>query len=212
MVPMGWRVAELRDIVDVIDCLHSKKPGRQPKGKPLLQLNNIQDMGLIDMNDTYWICESDYEFWISRIEAQAGDCVITNVGRVGAVAQIPVGLKAALGRNMTALRCNRSYPFPTFLIQCLLSSAMTEEIQLKIDTGTILEALNVKNIPKLRLVLPPKELLSHFEKICRPMRAKMEQNLSESHMLSDLMDTVLPKLLSGEIPVNGLNDRSRWSL
>ena len=212
MVPKGWRVAELRDIVDVIDCLHSKKPGRQPKGKPLLQLNNIQDMGLIDMNDTYWICESDYEFWISRIEAQAGDCVITNVGRVGAVAQIPVGLKAALGRNMTALRCNRSYPFPTFLIQCLLSSAMTEEIQLKIDTGTILEALNVKNIPKLRLVLPPKELLSHFEKICRPMRAKMEQNLSESHMLSDLMDTVLPKLLSGEIPVNGLNDRSRWSL
>jgi len=204
MVPKGWRVASLGSIVDIVDCLHSRKPERQPHGKPLLQLNNIQDMGLIDMSSTYWISESDYEFWISRIEAQAGDCVITNVGRVGAVAQMPVGLKAALGRNMTALRCNRLYPFPTFLVQCLLSSAMAKEIQSKIDIGTILEALNVKNIPKLRFVLPSRKIVSPFEKICRPIRAKMEQNLLESKTLSDIRDVILPALLSGEIPVNGV--------
>src|SRR5271168_1044085 len=109
-----------------------------------------------------------------------GDCVITNVGRVGAVGQIPQGLKAALGRNMTGLRCRKEYPFPTFLLQALISDVMREEIEQRKDSGTILDALNVRNIPRLRFVSPCKELLSHFERLCRPLRALMEANQKES--------------------------------
>ena len=69
----------------MIDCLHSKKPERLDAGMPFLQLTNIRDDGLIDMEDTYFIDEADYRKWISRLEANPGDCVITNVGRVGAV-------------------------------------------------------------------------------------------------------------------------------
>src|ERR1700694_2388467 len=32
-IPAGWAVVDLSEIVDVIDCLHSKKPTRQPEGK-----------------------------------------------------------------------------------------------------------------------------------------------------------------------------------
>ena len=112
-----WEIAKLSDIADVIDCLHSKKPERQETGKPFLQLSNILDNGLLDMADIYYITESDYDNWISRIEASMGDCVITNVGRVGAVAQIPEGVKAALGRNMTAVRLKKEFPYPTFFIE-----------------------------------------------------------------------------------------------
>jgi len=200
-IPEGWRIVEIGDIAHVIDCLHSKKPERKEAGLPLLQLWNIRDDGLIDMTDTYYIDEADYEKWITRMEASPGDCVITNVGRVGAVAQIPDGLKAALGRNMTGIRCKSSFPFPTFIIECLRSEAMRNEITLKMDTGTILEALNVRNIPKLRLVLPHLELLRVFEQSVKPLRARMELNLLESHTLATLRDTLLPKLISGELRV-----------
>ncbi len=76
------------------------------------------------MEDTYYISESDYNKWISRIEAGFGDCVITNVGRVGAVSQVPGYVKAARGRNMTAIRCNSQYHYPTYLIELLLSDYM----------------------------------------------------------------------------------------
>jgi type I restriction enzyme S subunit len=153
------------------------------------------------MNDTYWISEEDYHLWTSRIEARPGDCVITNVGRVGAVSQIPFGTFAALGRNMTAVRTKSNYGFPTFLIECLLSSAMRQEIESKVDSGTILDSLNVRNIPKLRLVLPSIPVVERFEKLCRPLRHRMERNQAESCTLAAIRDTLLPKLISGEIRV-----------
>lgn len=201
-IPKRWHVLCLGDITFIIDCLHSKKPERQELGFPLLQLWNICDNGLIDMTNTYFISEIDYRIWISRIEASPGDCIITNVGRVGAVAQIPLGVKAALGRNMTGIRCKDKFPYPTFLIQYLLSQAIREEINLKTDTGSILEALNVRNIPKLRLVIPSQKLIEVFEMIVRPLRKKMETNLNESSTLTTIRDALLPKLLSGEIRVN----------
>lgn len=200
-IPTGWEVAELGQIADVIDCLHAKKPERCENGQLYLQLNNIRDDGLIDITDSYFINVEDYRKWISRMEARAGDCVITNVGRVGAVGQIPERVKAALGRNITGIRCKSSFPFPTFLIECLVSESMRDEIQLKTDSGTILDALNVKSIPKLRFVRPTRAVGARFESLTRPLRRRMEQNISESRFLATLRDTLLPKLLSGDITI-----------
>ncbi len=205
-IPQGWEITQIGFVAYVIDCLHSKKPERRDSGLPLLQLANIHDDGLLDMMDTYLIDEADYRQWISRMEASPGDCVITNVGRVGAVAQVPTGTKAALGRNMTGVRCRQDFPYPTVLIECLLSQAMKEEIVLKMDTGTILDALNVRNIPRLRFVCGTGEVLDLFERICRPLRARMEAMQAETHTLAALRDTLLPKLVSGEIRVNDAND------
>ena len=197
----NWKISQIGEIADVIDCLHSKKPERQEVGEPFLQLSNILDNGLLDVTDIYFITKEDYDFWISRIEASPGDCVVTNVGRVGAIAQIPEGFKAALGRNMTAIRCKKEYPYPTFLIECLMSDTMRQEINNKTDSGTILDALNVKNIPLLQFVLPPHGLLQKFEEQIRPIRAKMEANLKESRTLGSLRDSLLPKLMRGEVRV-----------
>ena len=196
-MPAGWRVCELHDVADVVDCLHSRKPERQPTGSLLLQLANIRDDGLLDTRDRFCIADDAYELWTSRMEAVEGDCVITNVGRVGAVAQIPKGVRAALGRNMTGLRCKPDFPFPTFLLEALVSSTMREEIADKTDTGTILEALNVRNISHLRLVVPTKMLASQFEELIRPLRARMEAGLAQCVALARLRDVLLVELLHG---------------
>ena len=203
-IPEGWEVSNIGSVANVIDCLHSKKPERRDSGLPLLQLSNIRNDGLIDMQDTYFVDKSDYKKWVSRMEALPGDCVITNVGRVGAVAQMPNNQKAALGRNMTGIRCKQSFPYPTLLIECLLSKAMKDEIVQKMDSGTILDALNVRNIPGLRFLCPKKrEILDCFELSARPLRALMERNLAASRILAILRDTLLPKLISGELRVGG---------
>ena len=196
-IPRGWRAGSLGDIADVVDCLHAKKPARRDAGHPLLQLFNIRDNGLLDLDEQYLIGHEDYAYWTSRFEARAGDCVITNVGRVGAVAQVPKGMHAALGRNMTGIRCKPGFPYPTWLLQALLSSAMKEEVIRNTDTGTILQALNVRSIPRLRVILPPTELLTVYEVVSRPIRRQMEDGLRESAALADLRASLLPDLMSG---------------
>jgi type I restriction enzyme S subunit len=191
--------APIADIAGVIDCLHSKKPPRVESGSILLQLNNIALDGSIALSPWYHISDSDYRLWTSRIELRSGDCVITNVGRVGAVAQIPERLRAAPGRNMTAIR-PRSVP-PTFLLESLLAPAMRSEIDRRTDSGTILDALNVRNIGKLLLRIPERAVINQFEQQARPLRALVEKNLRESKTLEELRNTLLSGLISGRIRV-----------
>jgi len=198
-IPAGWRVCGLGQIARVVDCLHSRKPTRSQIGRPLLQLSNIREDGLLDMTDVYRIDEREYELWTSKFEAAYGDCVITNVGRVGAVAQVPVGIRAALGRNMTGIRHKAEFPYPVFLGQALLSDAMRREIRDKTDTGTILDALNVRNIPSLRMVIPTQPCLESAEAVLRPLRQMMESLQREVFALASARDALLPQLMTGRL-------------
>jgi type I restriction enzyme S subunit len=207
-IPAGWRAATIGSIADVVDCSHAKKPERRENGRPMLQLGNIRQDGVLDMADEYFISDSDYRAWTARIEASPGDCVITNVGRVGAVAQVPNDVRAALGRNMTAVRCRSDKPWPTFLVEALRSDSMRDEIVEKTDAGTILDALNVRSIPRLRVVEPRVPVLDCFEAAARPLRAKMESIERESRHLQVLRDAMLPSLLQGDRLVVEWNGRS----
>ncbi len=199
LVPRGWAVGSIGKVAEVIDCLHAKKPELLESGSPYLQLNNIRDDGLLDTANLAFVSDADYTKWISRIEVSGGDCVITNVGRVGAVAQIPESFRAAMGRNMTAIRMRKEWPYPTYLVELLQSPWMETEIQRRTDIGTILNALNVKNIPLLRCVLADHNLLKEFEDTARPLRAAMEANLERANNLATLRDTLLPRLISGQL-------------
>ncbi len=204
LIPRGWGVFNIGTIADIIDCLHSKKPkaAKDKTDRILLQLNNIGNDGLLYLDDTFFISEEDYKKWISRIEVSDGDCVITNVGRVGDVAIIPKGVRAAIGRNMTAVRLKDKFPCAAFLITLLSSKYMRREIEYRTDIGTILNALNVKSIPKLRFVYGGNRMIETFENMVSPILKQRQQNVIQNVSLSQIRDTLLPKLLSGEIDLS----------
>jgi type I restriction enzyme, S subunit len=198
-IPKGWQLSNVGEIAKVSDCLHSKKPTQISKdtNRILLQIENIADLGLLDVSKKYFITESDYKFWTSRIEISEGDCILTNVG-VDAICQIPKGFKAALGRNMTGIRCQRDFNYPSFLITLLLSNSMKEEIESKKDTGTIMQALNVSSIPSLRFVKGTKTVLEKFESLAKRIRLEMELLFSQNQKLTELKELLLSKLATVE--------------
>jgi len=204
-IPQGWEVKEMQEVADVIDCLHSKKPSQCPDGQGvLLQLNNIGEGGKLDMRELFRISAEDYQLWTSRIELFPGDCVVTNVGRVGAVAQVPEGVRAAPGRNMTAIRVRDGKLTPTYLIEYLLSSHMQSEVAKKKDLGTIMDSLNVKGIIRLHVPCPPFEAMQRFEDIARPIRRRVELLVDQIQNLRRTRDLLLPRLLSGQVALDGL--------
>ena len=199
-IPDGWKIIQMSEVADVIDCLHSKKPENIRIGKNiLLQLNNILDNGTVDLAEKYLLSDDDYKKWTSRIELKGGDCIVTNVGRIAAVAQIPVGVRAALGRNMTGIRPQKIPA--SFLIAYLLSPHMKTEVQRKTDSGAIMDALNVKNIYLLNVILPPQNLLIQFDNLVSPIRHLMNHVVAENQNLRQARDLLLPKLVTGEIRV-----------
>ena len=51
----------------------------------------------------------------------------------------------------------------------------------------------------VQVVAPPEAVVNEFEKTIDPMMARIKNNLFESRTLASLRDTMLPKLLSGEL-------------
>lgn len=202
-----YHLQPLSDIAIVIDCLHSKKPSSVENSEyQLIQLDNIKDNGFLDMSSCqYMISHEDYVNWTRRCEIVEGDCVITNVGRIGAVSQAPCGTKAAMGRNMTCLRLKPEAKLHAYFITVLLSQHMRRQILQNTDEGTILGALNVKNIPKLLFPIFESSVLAQLEETLFPLRKQIEFNSLQNQRLIQLRDSLLPKLMSGELDISNID-------
>lgn len=50
-------------------------------------------------------------------------------------------------------------------------------------------------------LVPPMELQLRFEEIARPIEWKIANLKEENEVLAEIRDTLLPKLMSGELPV-----------
>ena len=68
--------------------------------------------------------------------------------------------------------------------------------------GTTVLHLSKDGVPSYQFALPPEEIRSLFDSIAEPIFAKIESNENESRTLAQTRDTLLPKLLSGEIRVD----------
>ncbi len=68
-----------------------------------------------------------------------------------------------------------------------------------ITSGSAQMKFNKTSFRKLRVILPSNELLVKFEDLEASLWAKHASNQKESLHLEKLRDTLLPKLLSGEI-------------
>jgi len=61
---------------------------------------------------------------------------------------------------------------------------------------------NWNDIARFEVALPPASVAAEFTDLIRPMIDRILANIHESRTLAELRDTLLPKLLSGEINVS----------
>ena len=69
------------------------------------------------------------------------------------------------------------------------------------QTGVPAIARPTTSLKAIKVTLPPLELLHKFESIVEPLTAKRTMLDNENQTLSSLRDTLLPKLISGELPI-----------
>jgi type I restriction enzyme S subunit len=205
-VPVDWQVKEMSEIAKIIDCLHSKKPDEQEQGNFYIEVNDIGENGELYLDDQYLISDEDYDEWTRRITAKTGDVIISKDGKVGAVAQIPERIEGAIGRNLVCIRPDGENLSPPLLREYMLSRLMRQEIGEKTLSRSIFETLHVSEIESLRVVVPPEDIRNRFDEVVKPIHRKIDHNIKESITLEELRDTLLPRLISGEVRLDPENN------
>jgi type I restriction enzyme S subunit len=68
--------------------------------------------------------------------------------------------------------------------------------------GTRMPRTSWKQMAAYMCVLPPENIAHAFDALCRPLVRRIRANIFESRTLTDVRDTLLPRLLSGELSVS----------
>ena len=73
-----------------------------------------------------------------------------------------------------------------------------------IVTGAVQQKVSQQNLKKVPAIIPSKEALSAFDDLIQPIFAQIRNLRDENARLADLRDTLLPRLMSGELDVSNI--------
>lgn len=74
-----------------------------------------------------------------------------------------------------------------------------------IVTGAVQQKVSQQNLKKVPAIIPSKEALSAFDDLIQPIFAQIRNLRDENAHLADLRDTLLPRLMSGELDVSNID-------
>ena len=123
------------------------------------------------------------------------------VGTVLLSSRAPIGYLAitevptAINQGFIAMKCDGVLPNVFVLLWCRENM---DAIVGNANGSTFLE-ISKSNFRPLRVVVPSNEVLTTFSKLAAPLYRQLAENEHESRTLAKLRDTLLPKLISGEL-------------
>ena len=87
----------------------------------------------------------------------------------------------------------------------LLMNTLSETINKLGQSGSTIVNLNKTQFGKINIIIPTKKVLKDFNNVCSPLFEMILANQKENIKLIYLKDTLLPKLISGEIDVSNID-------
>ena len=71
--------------------------------------------------------------------------------------------------------------------------------------GTVFGSINRNALNSMPIIIPPMDKLDRFEEIVAPMDAAIRNNFEEICRLEAIRDSLLPRLMSGELDISDLD-------
>lgn len=119
-----------------------------------------------------------------------------NIGSIAMLRDFEIGLVSPI---YIVFEMNESIT-PTFFYYYMKQPMFLESIKHH-AIGTTRQNFPFEAFKMFDMIVPPMELQLEFEKIARPIEQKIAKLKEENEVLAEIRDTLLPKLMSGELPV-----------
>ncbi len=185
MIPKGWRVGKLFDVAEIFDKIRKPLSGR--------------DRENMDKIYPYYGATSCMDY----VDNYLFDGVYTLIGEDGSVVKedgLPY-MQYVWGKfwvNNHAHILQGKNGFSTEMIHVFLSMTNIQHLV----TGAVQAKLSQVNMQKITLPIPPKEVVDEVRQSIDIIYENKRVLEDESRRLAELRDTLLPKLMSGELKVN----------
>jgi len=202
LIPEGWRVERLGDMpLTVTDYVANGSFASLKENVKLYENVNyayfIRNTDLKSKNFCVYVDEHSYKF-LSKSKLEGGEIIISNVGDVGSVHLCPyLNKPMTLGNNIIMVKANNEYyrNFLYILFKWNYGQALIQSIK----GGSAQPKFNKTDFKSLKIIVPIESVLKKFDEVVASIFNYIGKNDEEKINLASLRDTLLPKLMSGQI-------------
>ena len=208
-IPVEWHIVAIKDLsVYITDYVANGSFASLRENVRLYDKPNyahfIRNTDLKAESYKMYVDKHSYEF-LSKSVLEGGEIIISNVGDVGSVFLCPKLEKPmTLGNNIILLRPKKDYL--TFYLYMLFKGGIGQHLIDGVTGGSAQRKFNKTDFRSIKVMMPPVNILIKFDRIVKPIFSKIEENRDEISRLTSLRDTLLPKLMSGELKINDINN------
>lgn len=208
-----WFVEDIDDTSEVVTLGHLCEritKGTTPttlgmkfidSGINFIKAESLNELGGFIKSKFAYISDTTHEV-LKRSQIQEGDVLFTIAGTIGRTALVTKDILPANTNQAVAIIKADSNKISNLFIKYLMKSKYIQEVLDSKIVHAVQPNLSLGEISNTTIRLPEKSKLLKFDEVVQGLQNKINNNNISIHRLVSIRDTLLPKLMSGEVRVN----------
>jgi type I restriction enzyme S subunit len=197
-IPKGWERKSFKEVIDKYIDNRGKTPPLVNNGIPLIEVKHIpESSNFPSFKSEKQFSLETYNTWF-RAHVEERDILISTVGTIGRTAYVK-DTKFGIAQNILGLRFGK-HVNPEYMFYYIKSHRFQYDMDARLIT-TVQASIKRKDLDTITILVPDGQIQNSFSEIINSILTQQFSKKLESEQLTKLRDTLLPKLISGELQI-----------
>ena len=198
----SWDSCELGNLIEVRDGTHDS-PKPQSDGYLLVTSKHLLPYGVERVTPNR-IAEKDFKKINERSLVEPGDVLMSMIGTIGLISFVADQNIDYAIKNVALFKTSKTPELAYYFLTFLKSKKTQQYIEMCL-AGSTQKYISLGELRKMPIPDPDGETLKCFNEIVRPMYQAIILNTQENNAFAELRDSLLPKLISGELDISEID-------
>lgn|SRR5574344_391529 len=204
MIPEGWKVCAASDIFDI--NIGKTPPRKEQEWFSTEKNQNVTWVSISDMGNNGMFISDSSEYLTKEAVSKFNIIIVPN-NTILLSFKLTIGRVAICNSELTTNEAIARFYLPNDSFREYLYLALKDYDYTKLgSTSSIATAVNSKIIKNMLMLSPGNKVIQKFSSLVNPLFETIKLHQDEICNLSLERDTLLPKLMSGELKINDLNN------
>lgn len=202
MIPEGWRVGTIGDYCKIRSGFAFKSSWWTERGVKIVKIKNISSSGILNMDDCSYVSKENVSK-AKEFSLKSGDILIAMTGAtIGKFCLVPalkeeMYVNQRVGKFFLGENPIMKIPFIHGLLKCenIISQIINK------GQGSAQPNISGNDIETIPIIYPPEDIILKYNELVSPYFSMIIENISACDFISQLRDTLLPRLMSGELEI-----------